>query len=513
MLLRAALLASAVALATPALAQPKTTLNFGMSAQDIGQLDPHFAVSTIDRVPAALMFNGLVRFAPGSTDPATLEADLAESWDAPEDAKTWTFHLRHGVQFHGGLGELTADDVVLSLKKAGDAKTSAFASEMRPFQTIEAVDPYTVRLVLKDNVPSVLGILTNYAQGFIVSKKAVEQRGEDFKRNPVGTGPFAFGSVTPNQSLELIANEAYFRGAPKIKKISYRFIPSDASRDLAFQNGELDVNYGRADQAWVNRTKGQPHTLVDVFAPAELAELHLNTTIKPLDDIRVRQAIAYAINRPEIVRWRGADVSREGQSVIPRGYLGFIADNGLVANNIDKAKALLKDAGYPDGITIKMIQSQLPEMLTAAQVFQAQLKRAGINLDMQVVEHATYHQQIRQDLSPIVYYSAARFPIADIYLTQFFNSRSIVKTPTAVTNFSHCDVADKEIDAARGETDKTKQLALWAEAQKKIVAQVCAVPMFETLQVYARHDNLDYGYKLDGSMSLGPLITEATHFK
>ena len=191
-------------------------------------------------------------------------------------------------------------------------KTSAFASELRPFQTIEAVDPYTVRLVLKDNVPSVLGILTNYSQGFIVSKKAVEQRGDDFKRNPIGTGPFAFASVTPNQSLELVANDAYFRGAPKIKKISYRFIPSDASRDLAFQNGELDVNYGRADQAWVNRTKAQPHTIVDVFEPAELAELHLNTTVKPLDDIRVRQAIAYAINRPELVRWRGADVSREG---------------------------------------------------------------------------------------------------------------------------------------------------------------------------------------------------------
>jgi peptide/nickel transport system substrate-binding protein len=133
MLIRAALLASAVAFAAPVMAQPKTTLNFGMAAQDIGQLDPHFAVSTIDRVPAALMFNGLVRFAPGSADPATLEPDLAETWEATEDGKTWTFHLRHGVQFHGGFGELTADDVVFSLKKAGDAKTSAFASELRPF--------------------------------------------------------------------------------------------------------------------------------------------------------------------------------------------------------------------------------------------------------------------------------------------------------------------------------------------------------------------------------------------
>jgi peptide/nickel transport system substrate-binding protein len=74
-------------------------------------------------------------------------------------------------------------------------------------------------------------------------------------------------------------------------------------------------------------------------------------------------------------------------------------------------------------------------------------------------------------------------------------------------------VADKEIDAARVETDKAKQLALWAEAQRKIIAQVCAVPLFETLLVFARHDNLDYGYKLDGSLSLGPLITEATRFK
>ncbi len=513
MLIRAALAIATIAVAAPAVAQPKTALNVGIAAQDIGQLDPHFAVSTIDRVLAAWMFNGLVRFPPGSIDPARLEPDLAERWEASPDGRTWTFHLRHGVQFHGGFGELTADDVVFSLKKAGEAKTSAFSSELRPFQTIEAIDPYTVRVVLKENVPTVLGILTNYAQGFIVSKKAVEQRGDDFKRNPIGTGPFAVASVTPNQSLELVANQAYFRGAPKITKISYRFMPSDASRDLAFQSGELDLNYGRADQAWVNRTKALPHTLVDIFEPAEEGQLHLNTTVKPLDDVRVRQAIAYAINRPELVRWRGADVSREAQSVVPRGYLGFTADNGLSGNDVEKAKTLLKQAGYAEGLTIKMIQSQLPEMLTAAQVFQAQLKRAGVNLDLQVVEHATYHQQIRQDLSPIVYYSAARFPVADIYLTQFFHSRSIVKTPTAVTNFSHCDVADKEIDGARVETDKAKQLALWAEAQKKIVAHVCAVPLFETLLVFARHDNLDYGYKLDGSLSLGPLITEATHFK
>lgn len=509
---RAALLAASILVAGPALAQ-KTTLNVGIAAQDSGRLDPHFAVTTIDRIPVAWMFNGLVRFPPGSIDPAAIEPDLAEKWESSADKKTWTFHLRRGVQFHGGYGELTADDVVFSLKKAGDAKTSAFSSEMRPFETIEAVDPYTVKIVLKDVVPSLLGVLVNYSQGYIVSKKAVEKLGEGFARAPIGTGPFAFASLTPNQSLELVAHEQYFRGKPKLTKVSYRFIPSDASRDLAFQNGELDLNYGRADQTWVNRNKQLPKTVVDIFEPAEEAQLHLNTKSKPFDDIRVRQALAMAVTRSDLVRWRGQDVSREAQSVVPRGYLGFTADNGLPGVDIAKAKALLAEAGYPNGLTVKVIQSQLPEMLTAMQVFQAQLKRAGINLDVQVVEHATFHAQIRQDLSPLVYYSAARFPIADVTLTQFFHSRSIVKTPTAVTNFSHCDVADSEIDAARSEPDAAKQVALWQAAQKKIVAQLCAVPMFETLLVFARHESLDYGYALKGSLSLGPLLTEVTGFK
>ncbi len=512
-MLRAALLAATLFAAMPVRAAEKTTLEVGIAAQDVGRLDPHFAVSTIDRIPVSWMFNALVRFPPGSIDPARIEPDLAERWESSADKKTWTFHLRHGVQFHGGYGEFTSDDVVFSLKKAGDPKTSAFSSELRAIESVEAPDPYTVVIKLKEVVPSLLGTLVNYSQGFIVSRKAVEKLGDGFTRAPIGTGPFMFSGLTPNQSLELVANPTYFRGKPHLEKVSYRFIPSDASRDLAFQSGELDLNYGLASQTWVNRNRALPHTIVDIFEPAEEAQLHLNTTVKPFDDLRVRQAVALAVNRPELVRWRGQDVSREAQSVVPRGYLGFTADNGLLGNDIARAKALLTEAGYPAGITVKVIQSQLPEMLTAMQVFQAQLKRAGINLDLQVVEHATYHAQIRQDLSPLVYYSAARFPIADVTLTQFFHSRSIVKTPTAVTNFSHCTVADAEIDAARIEPDAAKQVALWQEAQKKIVGAVCAVPMFETLLVFARHDTLDYGYELKGSLGLGPPLTEATRFK
>jgi peptide/nickel transport system substrate-binding protein len=110
-------------------------------------------------------------------------------------------------------------------------------------------------------------------------------------------------------------------------------------------------------------------------------------------------------------------------------------------------------------------------------------------------------------------YSAARLPVADVYLTQFFHSRSIVGTPTAVTNFSHCAMSDKEIDAARQETDIAKQKALWKEAQDKLVKEVCAVPLYEQLQVWAHRDKLDFGYKLDASLTLGPIINEQTTLK
>ncbi len=514
MKLRVALLAAAALFAVPvAQAAPKTTLIVGMAAQDVGKIDPHLAVSTIDRAVVAWMFNGLVRFKPGSMSPADIEPDLAESWDSSADKKIWTFHLRHGVKFHGGYGEMTADDIVYSLKKSADPKRSAASADFAAFETIEAVDPYTVKITLKQTVPSLLGIVTNYGGGFIVSKKAVEKLGDNFAAAPIGTGPFAFASVTPNQSLELVANKDYFRGAPKLEKISYRFLPSNASRDLAFQNGELDLEYGMQDQTWVDRTRKVPRSIVDVFEPGEEAILHLNMGMKPLDDLRVRQAIAYAINRPELLKWQGTDVSREPGSVIPIGNLGYTADNGLPKFDLAKAKALLAEAGFANGLTLKVVHTQLPNMLAQMQVVQAQLKRAGINLDLQVVEHATYHQMIRQDLSAIVFYSAARFPVADVYLTQFYNSRSTVKTPTAVTNFSHCNAADAEIDAARVEPDGAKQIALWQTAQRKIVAQQCSVPLIETLQAWVRHDDLDYGYELKGSLSLGPLITEATHFK
>ncbi|MFY9239241.1 MAG: hypothetical protein WAO78_10325 [Roseovarius sp.] len=165
---------------------------------------------------------------------------------------------------------------------------------------------------------------------------------------------------------------------------------------------------------------------------------------------------------------------------------------------------------YPDGITIPVAITESPALNTAMQVLQAQLARADITIELEVMEHRSWHAAIRDDASSLVLYGAARFPVADTYLTQFYHSDAAVGTETAVTNFSHCAVADDQITAARSETDPEQQLRLWEEAQRLIVEDVCAIPLFELLEVWARSPAVDFGYQIEGAIWGGPAIDEMT---
>lgn len=490
------------ALPASAWAAPKTDLVVGGLGADVTQLDPHFASNTTDRTIVSWIYNGLVRFKPGTTDPSLIEPDLAESWETSADKLVWTFHLRHGVKWHKGKGEVTADDVVYSLKKAMNKDTSAYAGDYSSFKSVEKVDGMTVKVTLSQPMPSVLGVLANYSGGFIVNASGA----------PIGTGPFVVDSVNSGQSIKLVANEDYFRGKPKLSSVTMRFLPEVASRDLAFRAGEVDAIAGEPDKNWFNRLKDQEGVAIDVYTPAEESQLHLNINAPPLNDLKVRQAVSYAINQAQIATFQGEDFTQPAKSAVPSNNLGFNPQSGILGYDPEKAKALLAEAGYPNGLTIPMVSSQNPGYANLAQLVQAQLGEVGIKVELKPVEHATYHQMIRKDLSPMVIYSAARFPVADVYLTQFFYGPSQIGAPGQVTNFSHCKAGDAEIAAAKTETDQTKQIELWKTAQKKIMESVCSVPLVESRLSWARRATLDWGYDLKGAMATGPLLTENTHF-
>jgi peptide/nickel transport system substrate-binding protein len=282
---------------------------------------------------------------------------------------------------------------------------------------------------------------------------------------------------------------------------------------LALTSGELDLSSGKREQRWVERMKQSPGLKVDVFMPGEYRTVHINQRIKPLDDRRVREALMRAVNVDQLIKFIGPDVAKPGRSPVPPGYLGEVDATPKYPYDLAKAKALLAEAGYPQGLTLKAVVSNVASILPSMEIIQSQLKQAGINLQMEVVEHTTYHAQIRKDVSALVFYGAARFPVADNYLTEFYHSASEIGSPTQVTNFSHCKVADAEIDAARKEPDRAKQLALWKTAQDKLQAEICSIPLFDLLQVWARRDNLDYGVALAGDLNLAPPISELTTLK
>lgn len=499
-------------------------LRFGQSAADVGTLDPHFASGTQDRSLVDMVFNALIRFKPG--DGTQFEPDLATSLPEPKtDAgkQTWTFALRKGVMCQATDGvpayELTSDDVVWSLQKSADKVRSAYAGDYSGM-TFAAVDPSTVKVTLDSPLSKALVYpkLANYSGGYILCRKAAEKLGADgLKTHPVGTGPFTFKRYSPKEKVELVANEAYFRGKPQLDGIEFLYMPDLSSRELGLLGGQLDVANGIADNAWLKKMEANADVKVDVFGVGEVVTIHLNSRIAPLDKLPVRQAIAYALDRTEFQALTGARVSELVYSPVPAQFMpGGLTQAEAAAKGVEyktdreKAKKLLADAGFPNGFSLSMVTSELPSYRVIYESMQAQLAKVGIKIELKVVDHTSYHATIRKDTNPIVVYVAFR-PNADVYLSQFFYSDAIVvsgKKPN--TNFSHYASIDALIDQARSEPDTAKQTALWKDTQTKILQDMAAYPVMFTNQVYARKKTVDYGHELKSVLALYPGIDETT---
>lgn len=495
-------------------------LRIAFDAADLKTLDPHYAAATMDRAVVDMIFNGLVRYKPG--DITVIEPDLAQAWEVSEDGLVWTFHLRQGVFVHPFPGmpdgyELTSEDVVFSLEKAADPTRSAYAGEYVGMK-FEAIDKYTVRIVLSQPISSALFLpkVANYSGGFIVPKKAYEALSTQFATHPVGTGPFQFKEYVPAQKVVLVRNERYFRGVPKLAGVEVWYMPDVTARLSALLTGEVHVIEGVREQAWVEAVKRYPQVVVDVFGPGETEVLHINMTKEPFTDLRVRQAVAYAIDRNELIAAIGPDVAEPLCAAVPPYLPGGltcaeVAEKGLLYEvDLEKARALLAEAGYPQGFEISAYITERASYRKPFENVQAQLARVGIKLNITVVDHSSYHTLIRQDANPLVHYEAWR-PSADAFLTRFYHSASQVVVGTKPdTNFSHVTDIDGLIEAARYELDTEKQIALWKEAQVKLLQELASYPLYILKFVFCRSKAVDYGYELKSSLALYPPINELT---
>ena len=498
-------------------------------------LDPHMATGSQDRVVVEMIFSGLLRYKPGDMSTEAIEPDLAKSIPAakmlPDGRQEWVVGLRPGVKTHPYDGkpsyELTSEDVVYSFKRAADKKFSAFSGDYAGM-TFEAVDKYTVKITLGTPTSSTLFLpkIVNRGGGLIVSEKPVEEKGGDwFRTHPVGTGPFLFKSYTPMEKVVLERHKEYFGGTPKLQGFEFYFMPDQSSREMAFQKGQIDVIEGPREDVWAEKMSKIPGTVLQNIPGSETVVAHFNMSVKPLHLFKVRQAMAYALDRKDFISLYGPKVSEALYSPVPVSQGGLsreecAKENLLYVYDLNKARKLLAEAGYPNGFSLEVFTSESESYQRAYEVMQAQVKKIGVDLKISVVDHATFHTRIRQNLNPMVVYLSMR-PDANSILTQYFHSSSVVSVgKKPMTNFSHMGLVDANndgtidsidalIENAAKERDPRKQVEIWKEAQKKVLQEAVVYPVITLGYLFANKSYVDWGYK-PANLTDGLRATENT---
>lgn len=488
--------------AAPALAQElaaQQVARLGVGVDDIATVDPHISIGTGEWPIYGPVYEALVHFPQGTMDGGDLQPGLALDWSLDESGLVWTFNLREGVQWHGGYGAFTADDVVFSIERVLDPETaSPFREMLGPIESVEAVDDHTVAITTSSVQPNLPALLVNHNAGYIVSRAAVED-GIDLRTHPIGTGPFMFDEYRPRESFSLIANPDYWNGEPTLERLVVQFMPDGATRELALISGEIHGIEIAAQQDNVDRMRANGME-VDLTSPANMFTLMMNMTIDPISDIRVREALAAGIDREAMVKFFGEDVAYIEYSPLPRGYVGHTEDVKRIEYDPERAQSLLAEAGFGDGLSLSMAISNSNIYLPPMQVIQEMWSGIGVDLQLNVVDHPTYHSMIRQNSNPVVIYGAFRYPFDGTeYLTQFYHSEAAIGQPGAITNFSHVGQVgasiDELIDAARIETSADEQVRLWEEAQRVIMDEVAAVPLYTRNYALARSPKLDLGFE------------------
>ncbi|MBU2357371.1 MAG: hypothetical protein KKB02_00335, partial [Alphaproteobacteria bacterium] len=421
-------------------------------------------------------------------------ADLATAWEQTDDT-TWTFTLQDGVTFHNGE-PFTAQDVKYTFERILDPGTaSAYAGLYDQIDSVEAPDDTKVIFHLKSSFgPFLTNLATN---GQIVNQKAIE--GGDPARTPVGTGPFVFDEWVQGDHISVHKNPDYFKdGLPHLDTVTYRFLPVDQSRINGLAAGELDWVDAVPLQLVPTLSKDERFTYVTSPVAGIPDYLAMNTRIAPFDDVRVRQAVALAIGRDPIRQVAYLGTGELGLTEMPTGSDWYDATGVFAAErDVEKAKALLADAGYADGLSFEYLGlTQYPELLKTGQVAREQLKDVGIDMTIRAVEVS-------------VWFDA--FVSGDYQVTSAYQERTIdpdnfwslvIKSgaPVNTTGYVNTDV-DGLIAKAAASTDKTERMDLYRQIRGTVTEEAPLVfTHFETLN-YLMNPNVS-GSTITPTLSL-----------
>jgi peptide/nickel transport system substrate-binding protein len=366
----------------PAMAQGrKDSVVLAMALEPSPGLDPTGgAASSISEVTLYNIYETLTKI---NTD-GTVTPLLAESWEVSPDLKTYTFKLRRGVKFHNGE-PFNAQAVKFSFDRAGSEKSTN--KDKRTFANLstQVVDDNTVVLLTKEIDPD-FPFLLGQGTAIIVEPKSAETNGT----KPVGTGPYKLENWVKGSSITLSKWDGYRNAnAIKLKRATFRFIPDPAAQVAALLAGDVDA-FPRVTPRSVPQFMENPRFQVVVSGSRAKTILAINNKKKPLDDVRVRRAIAAAIDRKAVIQGAGDGYGAPiGSHYVP-GAFGYVDTTGVNPYNPEKAKALLKEAGITTPLELTITLPPPPYARQGGEVIASELAKVGINAKLQNVEWAQW---------------------------------------------------------------------------------------------------------------------------
>lgn len=474
------------------------TLIFGRGADSI-QLDPSKVTDGESIYVTNQIYDTLVRYEEESTE---VRPALAEEWNVSDDGLTWTFKLREDVKFHDG-NDFTAEDVVYNFERWASSSEFIYYGYMFGatddnlkgiIENVEATDDYEVQITLSE--PNAPFIYTLAMPPFgIASPKAVEEYGDDYFKNPVGTGPFIFEEWVPDDTITLVKNDDYFGEVAKIDKVIFRTIPDNGARFMELQSGTIDMMNGLNPQDI--ETAEEDNNLEIIRRPSmNVSYLAMNTDHDgPLSEKLVRQAINHAVDKSELMTlFEG--IGKEAKNPIPPSLWGYNDDIESYDYDPEKAKALLAEAGYADGFDVKLHifsnpRDYMPQPKVTAQAIQEMLKEVNINVEIIESDWDSHLEAVengKHDMAFLGWTGDNGDP--DNFLYVLLDKDNAKKGSAGNIAFYKSDELHDLLKEAQIEMDQDKRTELYLKAQEIIHEDAPWLPIAHTTPPLAAHKKI-----------------------
>lgn len=447
----------------------KDTLVFAMNT-DVQSMDPQIQNDTTSEQVVKMLYNTLLKF----QDDGTVVGDLAESWSVSEDKLTWTFNLKQGVKFHNGK-ELTSADVKATFDRALNAEAGGLRTTeiIKMFTAVEAPDPYTVTITTDGPYGPMESLMCNMSLG-IMDADYIEQYGLDLGTSAEGengTGPFKVVSWERDQEIVVERFDDYFGTPAKLQTVVYTIIPEAASRVIALETGEVDVIDKPTDED-LARLEADTENFTVLRKPTISQRLFRFGCNDPIiSNTKVRQAIVYAIDRQAIIDALFTGSAYPSTAPLAPVTFGY-SDLGEIEQDLELAKSLLAEAGYPDGFDTKIVTTERYQNgIELAEIISQQLAEIGINAEIEVWEwsalSASWNGITADEFDQPIFIMGAGPSMrdADGGLRGLYTTSETGLNDRNYGFYSNAEV-DALIEQGMQETDQQKRVEIYKEAME-----------------------------------------------